>query len=301
MDSGNGEDDRIEKRESVGSSAETRKPKEIRSRNNRVERKEPVKKEWGSSSSRVSAALGKVSLSQSLSFPSRHSDIMKRSIEIYPTDSDVRLSQKNSSKVESRVSQASSTRTRTNSLPKKPFPGVKLSRNGTATNSVSDENLAFSFRLEERAERRKEFFSKIEQKVQAKEVEKNDMQAKSKVNIYSETVSLFYDEDDDDGDEQENQEAEIKQLRKSLTFRATPMPSFYNEPPPKVELKKIPTTRPKSPKLGRQKGSGSGSECGSPCRSPRSPLASKDKVEKSPLSKSSLSRAIMPAQLQVEG
>lgn len=90
-----------------------------------------------------------------------------------------------------------------------------------------------------------QFLSKIEEKVQAKEMEKNNLKAKSKVShsqknrLIHRSVLLLFLNLVQNMYVQENEDEEMKQLRKSLTFKATPMPSFYKEPLPQVQLKKV--------------------------------------------------------------
>ncbi|PWZ38990.1 Protein WVD2-like 2 [Zea mays] len=91
--------------------------------------------------------------------------------------------------------------------------------------------VAPTFVCDNRAEKRGEFYTKLEEKRKALEEEKLQAEARK----------------------QEEEEEALRQLRKNLVVRAKPVPSFYQEPPPKVELKKVPPTRAKSPKLTRRK------------------------------------------------
>ncbi|XWS68923.1 hypothetical protein CRYUN_Cryun04dG0135100 [Craigia yunnanensis] len=64
----------------------------------------------------------------------------------------------------------------------------------------------FGLKSNDRAERRKEFSKKLEEKSNGREAERKYLQTKSKDNI----------------------DAEIKKLRQSLNFKATPLPGFYH-------------------------------------------------------------------------
>ena len=104
---------------------------------------------------------------------------------------------------------------------------AKLGEEMAALKSKGGNTSALGIKSQERAEKRREFYAKLEEKMRAKEEEKNQMEAKT----------------------QEENENKMKELRKGLKFKATPLPSFYQDGPPKVEVKKIPPTKPRSPKL----------------------------------------------------
>lgn len=93
-------------------------------------------------------------------------------------------------------------------------PGMKQNQSG------------FLFKSEERAKKRKEFLMKLEEKMHVVEAEKHQLQARTQV----------------------KKEAELKQLRRSLNFKATPMPAFYHEPGRRSDRNKELASKTKSSK-----------------------------------------------------
>ncbi|KAL1558858.1 hypothetical protein AAHA92_09271 [Salvia divinorum] len=115
------------------------------------------------------------------------------------------------------------------------YPLAAICSTATSVRMRVTVPVAPRFNCGNRLERRKEFYTKLEEKHKALEKEKHDYEARTK----------------------EEEQAAIKQLRRNMMYKANPVPSFYREgPPPKVELKKLPVTRAKSPNLTRRKSCG---------------------------------------------
>ncbi|CAL5066741.1 unnamed protein product [Urochloa decumbens] len=153
----------------------------------------------------------------------------------HPTSSGEKLSDKSSSSPRSMAKKSPSV------TPRKPLQSDNTSHSQeedsysvTSAGKTKKTTVAVAptFVCDNRAEKRGEFYTKLEEKRKALEEEKLQAEARKK----------------------EEEEEALRQLRKNLVVRAKPMPSFYQEgPPPKVELKKVPPTRARSPKLTRRK------------------------------------------------
>lgn len=140
-------------------------------------------------------------------------------------------------------------------------PHAKISDDGHPTLKVRTsppltQPSGFHFKTDERSEKRRDFYSKLEERMKAKEEERKKLEAKA----------------------QEEKEAQLKELRKSLGYKANPVPKFYQEPPPPpVEFKKSPPTRARSPNFTapRRRESCMGSFSESTSSSGSSPLRSR--------------------------
>ncbi|KGN62347.1 protein WVD2-like 7 [Cucumis sativus] len=126
-------------------------------------------------------------------------------------------------------------------LIKPPLENKRCLKSSNASGTGSKERpplicSPFSFRSEERVAKRREFFQKLEEKANSKEMEQKQLQARC----------------------QERKKNDITKLRQSRNFEAKAnQESNQGSKPPTDHIKMIPVTRPRSLKLGRKSASSS--------------------------------------------